>query len=165
MRGPLYVWAIACAAIALGGCSPPPPDEPSQLEATEWIDSVERAHAAADGDAPADASRVLRQALDAKVPSDVLPQHRAVVHQDLLFRIARAELDAARPDQALAAADRGLALGRAPTLFVANLLVARGEALERLGRTTEAASAYYEALEINRALLHHLLSARDAGQP
>ena len=84
---------------------------------------------------------------------------------DLLFRIARAELEAAQPDQALAAADRGLALGRDNTLFCANLLIARGEALEKLGRDTEAASSYYEALEINRKLLDHVLGAGDAGPP
>ena len=168
MRALLRRWLVlAGAAFALcvaHGCKSES-GQPSQLDAMEWIDEVERAHAEADRDAPADASRVLRKALAAKVPSDVLPRHRVVVHQDLLFRIARAELDAARPAQALAAADQGLLLGRDPSLFAANLFVVRGEALERLGRDTEAASAYYEALEINRKLLHHLLAARDAGQP
>jgi hypothetical protein len=87
------------------------------------------------------------------------------VHQDLLFRIARAELARGRSTEALAVADRGLALGPARDLFTANLLVARGEALEKLGRGPQAASAYFEALEINRKLLHDALGPTDAGAP
>jgi len=136
----------------------------SPLEATEWIDQIARAHA--DADLPAaGTSAGLEEALALPVPSDVLPEHRRVVHQDLLFRIARVELAAKRFDRALAAADRGLALGRQTDMFSGNLLIARGEALEGLGRATEAASAYYEALEINRKLLHDVLRSKDAGAP
>ena len=118
--------------------------------------AIEQAHARADA-APAEARNVLAQALAAPVPREVKAEHRRVVHQDLSFRLALAELGERRFAEALAAADSGLALGRPADLFVANLWVARGEALEGLGRRAEAASAYFDALEINRELLRHAL--------
>ena len=50
-------------------------------------------------------------------------------------------------------ADRGLALGRATDLFVANLLVVRGAAHEALDEGPAAAEDYHEALVINDRLL------------
>jgi tetratricopeptide (TPR) repeat protein len=153
---------LALALCALHGCGRE--REPvSQLDATEWLDQIALAHAEADLPAGEPSAR-LEQALALPVPSDVLPMHRRVAHQDLLFRIGRAELAAKHFDRALAAADRGLALGQQTDMFTGNLLIVRGEALEALGRATEAASAYYDALEINRKLLQHVLGeAQDAG--
>lgn len=164
-----FGWLVIGAALALcgvAGCgSTEPRDERLELDATAWLERVERAHVTADLDPAPQANAALREALALPVPSDVSAAHRRVVHQDLLFRIARAELDAGQLEAALAAVDRGLALGQQPDVFAANLHIARGEALERLGRDAEAASAYYEALEINRKLLHHVLDAADAGPP
>jgi hypothetical protein len=62
-------------------------------------------------------------------------------------------------------ARRGLSLGKALDVFTANLWLVRGEALEALGRDSEAAASYYAALEIDNALLQGVLGLRDAGQP
>lgn len=152
-----------CVASACGASEPAP--EPTALDAETWLEEVERAHVTADSGSASQASAALRAVLATPVPPDVLVAHRRVVHQDLLFRLARVALEADRAADALAATDRGLALGQEPDVFTANLHLARGEALEALGRATEAASAYFEALEINRKLLHHVLGAQDAGPP
>jgi len=125
---------------------------------------VESAHARADA-ARLPSSDELGATLARPLPAGVRAEHRRVVHQDLLFRIARAELGAGRFEPALAAADRGLALGRAVDLFTANLLVARGEALEKVGQRAAAASAYFEALQINQKLLGAVLSPVDGDRP
>jgi hypothetical protein len=65
----------------------------------------------------------------------------------------------------LLAADNGLRLGRADDIFCSNLLAARGRALAALGRDTEAASSYHEALEIDARLLHAALGRGRAGGP
>jgi predicted negative regulator of RcsB-dependent stress response len=153
-------------AVGIAACgSSELPAEPPVLDAETWLEEIQRAHVVADSGSAAQASAALSQALATPVPRDVLAVHRRVVHQDLLFRLARAELDAGRAAGALAATERGLALGQQPDVFTANLHLARGEALEVLGRATEAASAYFEALEINRKLLHHVLGAQDADPP
>jgi tetratricopeptide (TPR) repeat protein len=151
---------IGCALLCACGQGEPVPSE----SAGTWLLAIEQAHARADAVSPA-AREALQAALTLPVPAEVKAEHSRIVHQDLLFRLARTELADSRSVEALAAADRGLALGRAPDLFVANLLVARGEVLEKLGRKTEAASAYLEALEINRKLLHDALAPTDAGSP
>jgi predicted negative regulator of RcsB-dependent stress response len=162
---------ITAAGLALAlcfthGCSPRDDvDDVDDVEPSAWLADLERAHAAADTDPPEAASTVLREALALPVPPEIRPAHRRVVQQDLLFRIARAELDGGHSAAALAAADRGLALGGDTDIFRANLWIARGEALVALGRDTEAASSYYEALELNRKLLSQVLGAVGAGTP
>jgi predicted negative regulator of RcsB-dependent stress response len=151
---------IGCAVLCACGESEPPRSE----SAGAWLLAIEQAHARADAASPA-AREALEAALALPVPDEVKAEHNRIVHQDLLFRLARIELAGRRSIEALAAADRGLALGRAPDLFAANLLVARGEALQTLGRKAEAAASYFEALEINRKLLHDALAPTDAGSP
>jgi tetratricopeptide (TPR) repeat protein len=162
-RGRLCVVLVVAIATACG--SSELPAEPPALDAETWLEEIERAHVTANTGSAAQASAALSAALATPVPPDVLAVHRRVVHQDLLFRLAHAELDAGRSKDSLAAADRGLALGQQLDVFSANLHLVRGEALDALGRATEAASAYFEALEINRKLLHHVLGAQDAGPP
>lgn len=163
-HAPRTRWLVLAMCVASACSSAEPAAEPLVLDADLWLEEVERAHVAADTGSASQASAALSEALAMPVPSDVLGAHRRVVHQDLLFRLARAELEAGRPADALAATDRGLALGALSDVFAANLHLVRGEALEALGRATEAASAYFEALEINRKLLHHVLGqAQDAG--
>jgi hypothetical protein len=159
------VWLLC--ALALGGCAGD--ERAASMDAAQWVADVRSAHAAADSALRAGQVQTALERLDAalaaEVPIEVLPEHRRAVHQDLLFRAAQAQLQAGHNDQARAAAERGLALGRAATLFTANLLVARGQALQADDRDTEAAASYYEALEINRALLDAALGRPDAGVP
>jgi predicted negative regulator of RcsB-dependent stress response len=163
-------WLVGCAVLAVSSASAcssseSPAEPPPVLDAKAWLEEVEHAHVTADTGSAAQASAALNEALALPVSHEVSAMHRRVVHQDLLFRLSRAAIDAGHLEDALAAADRGLALGEQSDVFTANLQLARGEALEALGRATEAASAYFEALEINRKLLHHVLGARDAGPP
>jgi hypothetical protein len=150
--------------LVLVGCS----SEPAQ-PSLDWLAAVRSAHLHADAASdPASAERAiagLQLALEVPVPASVSTDHRRIVHQDLLFRIAELELDAGRARQAQLAAERGLDLGRAMDLFTANLLIARGRSLEAAGRDTAAAAVYYEALEINRELLRRTLGSPDAEAP
>ena len=82
----------------------------------------------------------------------VSQQHSRVVLQDLLYRVAMLDVEH-RPEDAVLETERGLLLGRHDDIFCGNLLAARGRALAALGRDTEAASSYHEALEIDERLL------------
>ena len=103
------------------------------------------------GDAAA-ARRVLMAVLQAGRPVD----DQRLALQDTYFRLARLALDEHQPREALEFADRGLALGMAPHLFVANLLVARAAAEEALRQPRNAANDYHRALLMNEALLAQL---------
>ncbi len=153
--------------LALGACAQAEPEAAPSPSAAEWLMSVRSAHLQADGALSAGelerAASVLRGVAGVGVPSEVSTEHGRVVLQDLMFRLAEVELERAQHDAALVAADAGLAHGRGDDVFTANLLIARGAALEAKGRDTEAAASYYEALEINRALLAELLEAPDGG--
>jgi hypothetical protein len=156
--------ALASSLCGLGllwGCAAEPA---ADADTAQWIAVVRSAHTAADAalgaGRPDTALERLDGALSAPVPPDVRAEHRRAVHQDLLFRVAETQLRIGQGRQAQAAAERGLALGRATDLFTANLLIARGQALQAEHRDTEAAASYYEALDINRALLDAAL-----GQP
>ena len=161
-------FALLLASWAGAGCAGESAPE-LEVDAADWVDGVRRAHAAADAALSAGQVQValerLSAALETPVPPQVQPEHRRVVHQDLCFRIAQAQLSQGRAGDARVAVERGLALGRAKDVFSANLLIARGAALEAEGRDTEAAASYYEALEINRALLDTALGQSDAGTP
>ena len=127
------------------------------------------AHAAADANLQAgkldDAVAKLQAAALQPVPAQVHPKHLRVVRQDLWFRVAQLELRAKHPELAFAYANQGLTFGRAHDLFTANLLIARGEALEATGHDTEAAASYYDALQINAELLRTALDSPDGGAP
>jgi hypothetical protein len=158
--------SLLCALAFACGCGA---EEPAGLDAAAWVQEVRSAHAAADaalqaGQAQAALER-LNAALSLPVPADVQAEHHRVVHQDLLFRVAQAQLQVGHSGEAWATADRGLGLGTAQDLFTANLLIARGQALEAEHRDTEAAASYYEALVINRVLLGAALGRREAEAP
>ena len=163
---------LLCAFGLAGACGAERAEDADvelDVETAQWVADVRRAHEAADTALRAGQVQAALQRLDgalaANVPSEVQPEHRRAVHQDLLFRVAQAQLQAGRSGEARAAAERGLALGRAADLFTANLLIARGQALEADKRDTEAAASYYEALEINRVLLGAALGQPEAGVP
>jgi predicted negative regulator of RcsB-dependent stress response len=151
----------------LGACSAG--SEPEALSAaSDWLAIVQRAHSRADeaiATGQTDRARAaLETALDAAVPSSVRAEHARVVRQDLWFRVATIDAEQ-RPADAVLAADNGLSLGRHDDIFCSNLLAARGRALAALGRDTEAASSYHEALEIDERLLHAALGQGQAGGP
>jgi tetratricopeptide (TPR) repeat protein len=145
------------------------PSTHAPLDAAGWVESVRSAHAAADADLQAgklDKALVeLQAAALAPAPVQIHPKHLRVVRQDLWFRVAQLELRAKRPELAFAYANQGLTFGRENDVFTANLLIARGEALEATGHDTEAAASYYDALQINAALLRTALDTPDGGAP
>ena len=79
------------------------------------------------------------------------------IRKDAYYQRARLVLEAA-PERALALSDEGLALDAEGDIVSANLHAVRGQALEALGRGSEAAAAYHEALLINERLLDQVLS-------
>ena len=156
--------ALSLAGLLALGCSRAPVND-----ASPWVAEAERRHALADqrleaGDRPG-ARDALRGIVDAPVPADLPADDRRGVLQDTYFRLARIDLDARDPRAALADADRGLALGRAADLFVANLLVVRGAAHEALGEGPAAAEDYHQALVINDRLLAETLHGPTDASP
>ena len=144
------VTAVILGALALGGCSRQPPAE-------RWTAMTARAHREADrrldaGDAAGARARLLAL-VDAQKAHAGESAERRLALQDTYFRLARLAIGAHEPRQAIAYADAGLAYGTAPHLFVANLLVARGAALEAAGDARAAAADYQRALVINEVLL------------
>lgn len=145
-----FVTAVIVGAVALGGCSRQPPAE-------RWTAMTARAHREADrrldaGDASGARARLLAL-VDAQKAHAGESAERRLALQDTYFRLARLAIGAHEPRQAIAYADAGLAYGTAPHLFVANLLVARGAALEAAGDARAAAADYQRALLINETLL------------
>jgi len=145
-----FVTAVILGALALGGCSRQPPAE-------RWTAMTARAHREADrrldaGDAAGARARLLAL-VDAQKAHAGENAERRLALQDTYFRLARLAIGAHEPRQAIAYADAGLAYGTAPHLFVANLLVARGAALEAAGDARAAAADYQRALVINETLL------------
>ena len=139
------------------GCSAQEAEPPSQ-----WARSVAEKHTEADvlisrGERAA-AQRELESILtsaprrEASLPADAV----RILLQDTHYRLARLALDEQQPDEAVRIASAGLALG-ADDLYVANLLVARGAALESLSDLDAALADYARALAINERLLRETL--------
>ena len=169
----LVVVALAAAVALAAGCSRADEsaagETQSPASAAEWVADARRAHDEADralarGDADV-ARRVLSDALRAEVPGGVGELDRRAVRQDLAYRLAQVELEAGAPEAAVRWAEQGLAEGRENDVFTANLLVVRGSAREALGNEREAADDYFEALEINEALLRRTLDGTPAEGP
>jgi len=144
------VTAMLLGALGFGGCMREPPPE-------HWTTMTARAHREADrrldaGDAAGARARLLAL-VDAQKAHAGDSAERRLALQDSYFRLARLALSDHDPRQAVAYADAGLAYGTAPHLFVANLLVARGAALEAAGDARAAAADYQRALLINETLL------------
>ena len=176
MTRALRCWLLLCA-LALFACADAEQHEPAEQatiarperpDASEWLAGVQRAHARADAALaaghPEGASSALHHAIEQTVPNELAAEHARVVQQDLWYRLATIDLQSA-PAQALLEAEHGLALGRGSDLFSSNLLTARGRALQALGRDTEAASSYHEALAIDERLLQAALGHGQAGGP
>lgn len=165
------VFVLGVGGVALSACSEisettPAPVQSTQppSEAAAWLTQAQDAHREAD-EAILDndletAESILREAL-VEPPETVHERDARVIRQDLYYRLATVLADRADNNAALEAADRGLALGEAEDLFTANLLVVKGRALEALGRDVDAAGIYFQALEINEALLRQTLRTED----
>jgi hypothetical protein len=161
-----WLAVLPLAALFALGCSRYPGRD------SQWVAEAERRHALADQELQAGNAPGAREALlgivDGRAPADVPADDRRAVLQDTYFRLAELDLAAHDPKAALADADRGLALGRATDLFVANLLVVRGAANEALDDGPAAAADYHAALMINDRLLAEALhgsgDARPAGE-
>ena len=138
--------------LLLVGCSRPP-----QPAANPWIARVAAANRQVDRLLDADdasrARELLRTVISAERPGAALDEDRRLVLEDCYFRLARLALAGRDPAQALSDAETGLAYQTAPSLFAANLLVARGAAHEALNEPRAAAEDYHRALLMNEALL------------
>lgn len=155
---------VACSLLlALGGGA----CRTTEPEPSDWIAQAAEANRQVDealqgGDLDR-ARRILVQAVAVQAPDELAPEDRRAVLQDLYFRLAEVELAAERFGAAVEWADQGLELGRAGDVFEANLLVARGTALEAMGHDRPAARDYYDAIRVNDALLHELLEETGEG--
>ena len=135
-----------------GGCSRTP-----RPAADPWIAEVAAVNRQVDrfldaDDAPR-ARELLRTLVSGERPGAPLDEERRLALEDCYFRLARLALAVRDPVQALSDAERGLAYQTAPSLFAANLLVARGAAHEALNDPRAAADDYHPALLMNEALL------------
>jgi predicted negative regulator of RcsB-dependent stress response len=147
------LWIVAALALCCGRAP----------EGQGWIASARDAQRSADdalarGDVDA-ARQALRGIVETAAPARVSADDRRGVVQDAAFRLARIELDEARPGAALEWTDQGLR-ERGIDAFTANLLIARGRAHEALGDAAAAAADYHEALQIHDALLRRALEER-----
>jgi len=158
-RAPMrWLGALALLGAVAAGCARARHDGGAR-----WIAEAERRHALADqqlqaGDVPA-ARAALAGIVDGEVPPGIPSGDRRGILQDSYFRLAELDLKAGDANAASTDADRGLALGRADDLFVANLLVARGAAREAMHDGAGAAADYHAALVINDKLLAETLRA------
>ena len=153
MRGFVAAWLLVTIAIG-AGCS-------RKADSGRWIREVDQAHLQADQalerNDRAGAVASLQKIVAGEVPRSVASEDARAVRQDACFRLASIELEADRPGEAFKWADQGLGLGRGRDLFTANLLVARGQALQRQGEEVPAARDYHQALIINEELLNRTL--------
>jgi len=159
-----WLGALALAALAAIGCA-----QGGRHGDGRWVAEAERRHALADQQLqvgnPAAAREALRGIIAERAPADLPAGDRRAVLQDTYFRLAELDLQAGDAGAALASADRGLALGRADDLFVANLLVVRGAAHETLGDSPAAVEDYHQALMINDRLLAQTLAGKPGTAP
>ena len=152
-------WLLALALACLFACSAQRAERPAQ---SEWARSVARRHAEADALLEHGDRVAARRALESIVASapaqdpSLPPDAQRVLLQDTHYRLARLALDAEQPREAVRIAGEGLALG-ADDVYVANLLVARGAALESLRESDAALTDYGRALAINERLLRETL--------
>lgn len=150
---------LALVLACLVGCSGQRSEPPS-----EWARSVAEKHAAADAllargeraAARSELESILESApeREASLPPDAV----RILLQDTSYRLARLAVEDQEPSEAVRIASDGLALG-SDDLYVANLLVARGAALEALRDDDAALADYGRALAINERLLRETLEA------
>jgi hypothetical protein len=152
---------VFSALLSLGGCSR------GVIDDGRWLAEATRRHALADealdrGDEPG-ARTALAGVIHALARGRSHDEDRRRVLQDTHYRLATLDLRARDAAAAMEHAERGLALGGARDLFVANLLVVRGAAHEARGEAPAAAADFHAALLINEELLTE--SLRDDGGP
>lgn len=152
----LVAWALALGLSACSYGASPSPFLSRALSAHQQADAqLQR------GDLDA-ARQNLVALVTAEAPAGIAPADVRVVRQDAYYRLVELELSAGRAAAAVAFAEQGLALGGDDDLFVANLHLGRGRALERQGRDADAAVAYHRALTINERLLDEALGSGEA---
>ncbi|MCC6810185.1 MAG: hypothetical protein IT381_22335 [Deltaproteobacteria bacterium] len=93
-------------------------------------------------------------------PADLAVADARVLQRDALARLSGIEMRAGTAEAALAAANRGLALGRGEDVFTVNLLLARAAAHHALGHDKDEANDLYAALVIVDAMLEALLGGK-----
>lgn len=154
----LSVLGLVLGLVLPGACGRRP-----RQPADRWIAEVtttnRRADRLLDAHDAAGARALLRKLIATDRPSAPLTDARRIAFEDTYFRLARLALAAGDPHQALADAEAGLAHQTGPSLFVANLLVARGAAHEALDDPRAATEDYHRALVMNEALLHEAVGA------
>jgi tetratricopeptide (TPR) repeat protein len=133
----------------------------SKSESGKWIREAQAANSSADqaiaqGNIVA-ARTSLRHVLAKPAPTSIPEQDVIIVKQDIYFRLAALELQAGKPKAALIWSEQGLSLSQKHDLFTANLLVAKGNALEALGNEVDAVAEFHKALKINEKLLNQAL--------
>ena len=127
----------------------------------KWIREAQAANSSADqsiarGNFVA-ARTSLQEVLAKPTPASLPDQDVIIVKQDILFRLAALELHAGKPKAALNWSEQGLSLSQKHDLFTANLLVAKGNALQALGNGVDAVAEFHKALKINEKLLNQAL--------
>jgi hypothetical protein len=142
---------VIALLLLVAGCSRPP-----RPAADPWIARVAAVNRQVDqlldANDAARARELLRELVTER-PGVALDEDRRLVLEDCYFRLARLALAGREPAQALSDAETGLGYQTAPSLFAANLLVARGAAHEALNEPRAAAEDYHRALLMNEALL------------
>lgn len=154
------------ALVALGACSAKYAGVGTEAPA-DWILRQEQMHLRVDellveGSRDA-AAELLRGSLDVPAPPDLPEEVRQAVRKDALFRIASIELDARRFRAALDVSDQALGYGESKDVFTVNVYIAKGRALEGLGRRKEAAAIYHGALIMSEQLMQTAFAAE--GEP
>jgi len=157
----LLLTAALAAVLAAGACEVP--------GGGAWLDAAAEAHRRAD-EAVARGDRVAALAalatfVDAPRPPSLAGHDRRIVVQDAYFRLAVLALEDGDPAASRAWADRGLLAGHAADVFTANLLVARGKALEASGDAAQAAMDYLAAQRIGERLLEQALGSGEGARP
>lgn len=149
---------LAAALVFVPGCG-------RDAAANGWVAEALSAHRKADlklerGDLEGARALLLASAEHA-APSRTNPVDARILRQDLYYRVAEIDLRQDHPAQAAKWASRGIELGRGRDVFTANLLIARGHALEKTNDLGGASRDYHEALLLTESLLNdHLDGAR-----
>jgi hypothetical protein len=151
---------VRCLALCLlMACARAPREQVDHVPspAAAWLNELAQAHARADASDSLQARRVLEDARARPVPSDVRPEDRRQLLQDLQFRLGSLALAANDPARTAVEAQRGLELGQREDTFTTNLLILQGRAAAAQARPEQAAAAYASALAIHERLLDRAL--------
>lgn len=130
-------------------------------EIGQWLARVGEAHRqldrARDVGQMDEAKRQLEAILDEEPPATLAAEHWAEVRQDIAGRLSRLALERGELERARSWAERGLGFHEGPSVFRANLFVARANAERALGDADAASASLLEALKVNERLLEQEL--------